>query len=53
MKYPVFWTASLIDNVVKIYIQVKNENKTPLIPVFPPIFKDQCSEIFRQKYSNI
>ena len=38
------------DNVVKIYPQVKDENKTPLIPAFPVIFNDQCSEIFGQKY---
>ena len=43
----------VINNVVKIYLQVKNENKTPLIPVFQVIFKDQYSEIFVQKYSNI
>ena len=43
----------VIDTVVKIYLKVKNENKTPLIPVFLLIFEDQFSEIFRQKYSNI
>ena len=42
-----------INNVVKIYLQVKNENKPPLIPVFQLIFKYQCLEIFVQKYSNI
>ena len=36
----------VINNVVKIYLQVKNENKTPLIPVFQVIFKDKCLEIF-------
>ena len=41
------------NNVVKIYLQVKNENKTPLIPVFQVIFENQYSEIFIQKYSNI
>ena len=40
----------VINNVVKIYLQVKNENKTPFIPVFQVIFKDQCSEIFVQKF---
>ena len=40
----------VINNFVKIYLQVKNENKTPLIPAFPVIFNDQCSEIFGQKY---
>ena len=44
----------VIDNVVKIYLKVKDENKTPLIPAFLLIFfEDQFSEIFRQKYSNI
>ena len=33
-----------------VVIQFKNENKTPLIPVFQVIFKDQCSEIFVQKF---
>ena len=42
----------VIDNVVKIYLQVKNQNKKPFISVFPVIFKDQCLEIFRQKYLN-
>ena len=42
----------VINSVVKIYLQVKNENKTPLIPVFQVIFKFQNSEIFVQKYSN-
>ena len=42
----------VINSVVKIYLQVKNENKTPLIPVFQVIFKDQYSEIFVQKYSS-
>ena len=41
----------IIDNVVKIHLQVKNENKT-LIPVFPLIFKEQCLEIFGSKFSN-
>ena len=44
--------SSIINNVVKIYLQVKTENKTPLIPVFQVILKYQCSEIFVQKYSN-
>ena len=35
----------VINNVVKIYLQVKNENKTPLIPVFQVVFKDQCLEL--------
>ena len=43
----------VINNVVKIYLQVKNENKTPLILVFPVIFKDQCLEKFGHKYLNI
>ena len=34
--------------VEKISYQVKNENKTSLIPAFPLIFKDQYSEIFGQ-----
>ena len=41
-----------IDNVAKIYLQVMKEYKNPLILVFPVIFKDKCSEIFGQKYSN-
>ena len=36
----------VFENVVKKYVQVKNEYKTSLIPVFPLIFKDQCLEIF-------
>ena len=42
-----------IDQVVKIYLQVKNENKTSSIAVFSVIFKGQCSDIFGQKYFNI
>ena len=34
--------------VEKVSFQVKNENKTSLIPVFPLIFKDQYMEIFGQ-----
>ena len=36
----------VINNVVKIYLQVRNENKTPLIPVFQVIFEDQYLELF-------
>ena len=43
----------VINNIVKIYLQVKKENKTPLIPVFQVIFEDQqpmfgniCTKIF-------
>ena len=39
-------TSIVIDKVFKIYLQVKNENKTPIIPAFPLIFEEQCSEIF-------
>ena len=28
----------VIDHVVKIFLQVKKEKKTPLIPAFPVIF---------------